>query len=186
MEGYGDGTAQEDWASHLPSFANKANRELDAYIKRVRQELEYTDVSLEDNEDRVKVMSEHLANVQAELKYTQSRFNAKANEIQTEDHLKQLSKRQGVSQALQHLRLNMHILMRYQTLHLLSCLHAAALQRDVAMNNVYYLDTVLSRAAWKRSLLPAEMCSFSWQTSWTSCIQTFTGERRRWTSSSWS
>ncbi len=95
MEGY-DGTAQEDWASHLPSFANKANRDLDAYIKRVRQELEYTDVSLEDNEDRIKVMSEHLANVQAELKYTQSRFNAKTNEIQTEDHLKQLSKRQGV------------------------------------------------------------------------------------------
>ena len=86
-----------DWSSHLPSFANKANQELDAYIKRVRQELEYTDVSLEDNEDRIKVMSEHLANVQAELKYTQSRFNAKNNEIQTEDHLKQLSKRQGVS-----------------------------------------------------------------------------------------
>lgn len=95
VEGY-DGTAQEDWASHLPSFANKANRDLDAYIKRVRQELEYTDVSLEDNEDRIKVMSEHLANVQAELQYTQSRFNAKKNEIQTEDHLKQLSKRQGV------------------------------------------------------------------------------------------
>lgn len=95
VEGY-DGTAQEDWASHLPSFANKANRDLDAYIKRVRQELEYTDVSLEDNEDRIKVMSEHLANVQTELKYTQSRFNAKRNEIQTEDHLKQLSKRQGV------------------------------------------------------------------------------------------
>ena len=95
VEGY-DGTAQEDWASHLPSFANKANRDLDAYIKRVRQELEYTDVSLEDNEDRIKVMSEHLANVQAELKYTQSRSNAKTNEIQTEDHLKQLSKRQGV------------------------------------------------------------------------------------------
>jgi len=95
MEGY-DGTAQEEGASHLPSFANKANRDLDAYIKRVRQELEYTDVSLEDNEDRIKVMSEHLANVQAELKYTQSRFNAKTNEIQTEDHLKQLSKRQGV------------------------------------------------------------------------------------------
>ncbi|KAL0035076.1 hypothetical protein WJX79_010085 [Trebouxia sp. C0005] len=94
VEGY-DGTAQEEWASHLPSFANKANRDLDAYIKRVRQELEYTDVSLEDNEDRIKVMSEHLANVQAELKYTQSRFNAKKNEIQTEDHLKQLSKRQG-------------------------------------------------------------------------------------------
>ena len=89
-------SGQDDWSSHLPSFANKANRELDAYIKRVRQELEYTDVSLEDNEDRIKVMSEHLANVQAELKYTQSRCNAKTNEIQTEDHLKQLSKRQGV------------------------------------------------------------------------------------------
>ena len=96
-EDYGLSTSgQDDWSSHLPSFANKANQELDAYIKRVRQELEYTDVSLEDNEDRIKVMSEHLANVQAELKYTQSRFNAKTNEIQTEDHLKQLSKRQGV------------------------------------------------------------------------------------------
>lgn len=94
---YGVSTSGQDgWSSHLPSFANKANQELDAYIKRVRQELEYTDVSLEDNEDRIKVMSEHLANVQAELKYTQSRFNAKTNEVQTEGHLKQLSKRQGV------------------------------------------------------------------------------------------
>ena len=94
---YDYASAQEDWASHLPSFANKANKELDAYIKRVRQELEYTDVSLEDNEDRIKVMAEHLANVQAELKYTQSRYNAKTNEVQTEGHLKQLSKRQAVS-----------------------------------------------------------------------------------------
>ena len=95
-DAYDYGAAQEEWTSHLPSFANKTNRELDTYIKRVRQELEYTDVSLEDNEDRIKVMSEHLANVQAELKYTQGRFNNKNNEIQTEDHLKQLSKRQGV------------------------------------------------------------------------------------------
>jgi len=119
LDGYGDGTAQEDWASHLPSFANKENRELDAYIKRVRQELEYTDVSLEDNEDRIKVMSEHLANVQAELKYTQSRFNAKSNEIQTEDHLKQLSKRQGVSSPLLricwtvHASLQCHVLLTF-------------------------------------------------------------------------
>ena len=104
QEDYGLSTSgQDDWSSHLPSFANKANQKLDAYIKRVRQELEYTDVSLEDNEDRIKVMSEHLANVQAELKYTQSRFNAKTNEIQTEDHLKQLSKRQGVTSRLAEL-----------------------------------------------------------------------------------
>ena len=94
---YDPATAQDDWSSHLPAFANKANRDLDAYIKRVRQELEYTDVSLEDNEDRIKVMAEHLANIQAELKYTQSRLNAKTNEVKTEDHLKQLSKRQAVS-----------------------------------------------------------------------------------------
>ena len=100
-EGYEPSTSgQDDWSSHLPSFANKANRELDVYIKRVKQELEYTDVSLEDNEDRIKVMSEHLANVQAELKYTQSRFRAKSNEIQSEDHLRQLSKRQGVRQII--------------------------------------------------------------------------------------
>ena len=94
---YDPATAQDDWTSHLPPFANKANRDLDAYIKRVRQELEYTDVSLEDNEDRIKVMAEHLANIQAELKHTQSRLNAKTHEVQSEDHLKQLSKRQAVS-----------------------------------------------------------------------------------------
>lgn len=91
-------TPQEDWSTHLPTFANKTNKELDAYIKRVQRELEYTDVSLEDNEDRIRVMAEHLANVQGELKYIQSRCNAKNKEIQTEGHLRQLSKRQGVQQ----------------------------------------------------------------------------------------
>ena len=90
-------TPQEGWPTHLPTFANKTNKELDAYIKRVQRELEYTDVSLEDSEDRIRVMAEHLANVQGELKYIQSRCNAKNNEIQTEGHLRQLSKRQGVS-----------------------------------------------------------------------------------------
>ena len=126
-------TPQEGWSTHLPTFANQTNKELDVYIKRVQRELEYTDVSLEDNEDRIRVMAEHLANVQGELKYIQSRCNAKNNEIQTEGHLRQLSKRQGV-------RLLLH----------------ADMQSLVSPSLLF--SDALGSIAWNEVFVPAKQC----------------------------
>lgn len=86
--------------SFLPSFANKATRELDVHIRRLERDLEVSQQALEENTDRITIMSEHLNNVKQELKYTQSRVDAKTKEAETEDHLKQLSLREAVSLSL--------------------------------------------------------------------------------------
>lgn len=58
--------------------------------------LSVADVAIEENKDRLGVMQEHLANVNQELAYTQSRFTAKQHELETESHLRQLAKRETV------------------------------------------------------------------------------------------
>ena len=60
--------------------------------------LSVADVAIEENKDRLGVMQEHLANVNQELAYTQSRFTAKQHELETESHLRQLAKRETVRQ----------------------------------------------------------------------------------------
>ena len=85
----------------LPPFANKENKALNALIKvgrcgdrwlrvprandapadsllhsppqRLERQLEQVDQALEENNDRIGVMQEHLRNVQQELTYTESR-----------------------------------------------------------------------------------------------------------------
>mmetsp|Transcript_20436 Transcript_20436/g.66353 ORF Transcript_20436/g.66353 Transcript_20436/m.66353 type:complete len:909 (-) Transcript_20436:163-2889(-) len=89
---YEDATAEEE-VSFLPPFANEANKDLDRHIRGLEKEREQSDAALEENKDRVGIMNEHLRNVQQELVYTQSRCDAKNNEIETEDHLKQLNER---------------------------------------------------------------------------------------------
>jgi urease alpha subunit len=59
-------------------------------------DLEETGVALDENVDRIKIMQEHLKNVQQELKFTQSRVDAKNKEIEAEDHLKALIEREAV------------------------------------------------------------------------------------------
>ena len=61
--------------------------------------LSVADVAIEENKDRLGVMQEHLANVNQELAYTQSRFTAKQHELETESHLRQLAKRETVRRA---------------------------------------------------------------------------------------
>eukprot|EP00798_Chlamydomonas_sp_ICE-L_P017611 gene17611-23944_t len=73
--------------STLPPFANLENKNLDQAVR--------TDVNLGENGDRINIMSEHLSNVQQELKYTQGRVEAKGKEINTETHLKALTEREA-------------------------------------------------------------------------------------------
>ena len=77
-------------------MANKENCELEDQLRRIEGDLEVTDKELGENGDRIGVMSEHLTNVQHELKHTQARLESKTREIKTEDHLKQLSTREAV------------------------------------------------------------------------------------------
>ncbi|KAL6756441.1 hypothetical protein V8C86DRAFT_2647977 [Haematococcus lacustris] len=89
-----DARVEPDEDSTLPPFANDENRALDAAIRALEKQLERADAAHDENKDRINIMMEHLANVQQELKYTQSRVESKVKEIETEQHLKQLAERE--------------------------------------------------------------------------------------------
>jgi len=72
----------------LPPFANEENRALDAVIRDLEKKLELEGGTLEETNDRMQVMSEHLKNVRQEIQYTQSRLEVKEKELSTEDHIK--------------------------------------------------------------------------------------------------
>ena len=77
----------------LPLFANPEARKVDLDIKEKEAEIEKLVDEIADMKDRDKVMREHFKNVQQELEHTNNLFNAKKAEIQTEEHLKQLTSR---------------------------------------------------------------------------------------------
>lgn len=78
----------------LPPFASEENKQLDAEVKRKEAELESVEEKLESDGKRVKVMTDHLVNVQQELVNTQQLVDAKKSESETEEHLKALTNRQ--------------------------------------------------------------------------------------------
>ncbi|CAK0859056.1 unnamed protein product [Prorocentrum cordatum] len=78
-------------------FASEENKQLDAEVRRKEAELlriEETWNRLEGDGGRVKVMTDHLVNVQQELVNTQQLVDAKKNEAETEEHLKALKSRE--------------------------------------------------------------------------------------------
>ncbi|GAB4818571.1 hypothetical protein N2152v2_005617 [Parachlorella kessleri] len=81
--------------SFLPAFADARNRELDAEIRALENQLEQVSVAVEENSEHTKVLTEHLGNVRQEITYTQSRVTAKAKEVETEEDLWQLSQREA-------------------------------------------------------------------------------------------
>merc|ERR1712113_1330385 len=74
--------------------ASDANKQLDAEVKRKEAELDDVEEKLDSDGKRVKVMTDHLVNVQQELVNTQQLVDAKKNEAESEDHLGQLANRQ--------------------------------------------------------------------------------------------
>eukprot|EP00929_Paragymnodinium_shiwhaense_P117399 TRINITY_DN8793_c0_g1_i16.p1 TRINITY_DN8793_c0_g1~~TRINITY_DN8793_c0_g1_i16.p1 ORF type:complete len:894 (-),score=357.54 TRINITY_DN8793_c0_g1_i16:416-3097(-) len=82
-----------DWRA-LPPYASEANKQLDAEVKRKEEELRKIEEKLESTGGRVKVMTEHLVNVQQELVNTQQLVDAKKHEVETEEHMKALTNRQ--------------------------------------------------------------------------------------------
>jgi len=77
----------------LPPFASQENHQLQAEVKRKDAQLEEVEERLNSDGQRVKIMTDHLVNVQQELVNTQQLVDAKKQEIQSEDHMKMLTGR---------------------------------------------------------------------------------------------
>mmetsp|Transcript_91480 Transcript_91480/g.244969 ORF Transcript_91480/g.244969 Transcript_91480/m.244969 type:complete len:925 (-) Transcript_91480:135-2909(-) len=78
----------------LPPFASEENKALDAEVKDKNRVVSKLDTSIAENSERVKIMTEHLHNVQQELVHTQGLQDAKKREVETEEHMKALAARQ--------------------------------------------------------------------------------------------
>lgn len=78
----------------LPPYASESNKQLDAEVKRKEKDLQNLEEKFEADGGRVKVMTDHLINVQQELVNTQQLVDAKRNEANTEEHFKALTERQ--------------------------------------------------------------------------------------------
>ena len=70
-------------AGNLPAFANAENRSLSKALEDKEAQVELLAREAEENEERVKVMSEHLKHVKQELLHTQRLVEAKNKECKT-------------------------------------------------------------------------------------------------------
>eukprot|EP00397_Hematodinium_sp_SG-2012_P011605 GEMP01011749.1.p1 GENE.GEMP01011749.1~~GEMP01011749.1.p1 ORF type:complete len:908 (+),score=297.54 GEMP01011749.1:32-2725(+) len=78
----------------LPPFASEYNRQLDAEIKAQEAKIQVLAENIDDNATRIKIMTDHLTNVQQELVHTQQLVDAKKKEMDTEEHMTALANRQ--------------------------------------------------------------------------------------------
>ena len=79
----------------LPPFANDYNKDISSQVKLKEEKHRRTAKEVDDQNERVRVMDEHLANVKQELVHTQALCDAKIKEIESEDHLRMLADREG-------------------------------------------------------------------------------------------
>ncbi|CAM9198500.1 unnamed protein product [Chrysoparadoxa australica] len=87
-EGFGDG-------DDLPIFANAQSRELQAETKKSEARLEEVELELAENTERLKIMEEHLKNVQLEVQHSDALMDAKRKETATEVHMTALAEREA-------------------------------------------------------------------------------------------
>jgi len=86
--------AELDIGDSLPPYASEENKKIDAEVKQKQAQIESIEEQLERDGARVKIMTDHLVNVQQELVNTQQLVDAKKNETSTEEHLQALTNRQ--------------------------------------------------------------------------------------------
>ncbi|CAD7969777.1 unnamed protein product [Amoebophrya sp. A25] len=89
-----DALGYEQDGDALPPFASDKAKEIDADIKKGEAEMGNLDFHISENAERIKVMAEHLTNVQQEVTLTQQLVEARRREMETEDHFRQLTVRQ--------------------------------------------------------------------------------------------
>merc|ERR550537_775277 len=78
----------------LPPFANQKNKDLHAQVAVKEGRVRELQGDIAQNTERIKVMTEHLTNVQHELVSTQQLVDGKKKEVDTEEHMEALAKRQ--------------------------------------------------------------------------------------------
>jgi len=79
----------------LPLFATDEARELHAEIQKHKDQIEGHVDEVGEQKKRLAIMDEHLKNVFQEVQHTTALVNAKKKEIETEDHLSQLTIREA-------------------------------------------------------------------------------------------
>ncbi|XP_003794344.1 coiled-coil domain-containing protein 39 [Otolemur garnettii] len=74
--------------------ANEENKTLEDQLLRLQNERANLQTQLHDYEDRIKAMASHFKNVNQEFSFTQSLYNAREQEIKSEEHFKAIAQRE--------------------------------------------------------------------------------------------
>ena len=86
-----DGSTEEEFygsnKSSLPDFANAANRALHEETKRLERLRDETENHAEAHNDRVRMMEDHLHEIEHEIRHTDGLMAAKKKEIDMEEML---------------------------------------------------------------------------------------------------
>ncbi|EGR29742.1 hypothetical protein IMG5_149250 [Ichthyophthirius multifiliis] len=85
---------EQEKEDDFPEYANEQNKRLNEIINKKRNLIKDIQNKIEEKSERTKVLQEHLKNVQQELLSTQKLIDEKNKEIETEDHMKQITERQ--------------------------------------------------------------------------------------------
>ncbi len=84
-----------DQDEDFPEYANDQNKELNIIISEKVQLVHHLGIEIEEHQERLKILEEHLKSVQQELITTQALVDSKNKEIETEGHMQQISERQA-------------------------------------------------------------------------------------------
>jgi hypothetical protein len=83
----------EDILGSVPEFANATNKALNARLLERQRALAAAAGETAAHQERLGIMAEHLRAVRGELAHAQTLLEARAKDLATEDHLKQLTER---------------------------------------------------------------------------------------------
>lgn len=84
-----------DLDEDFPDYANDQNKELNLIVREKIQLIHHLNIEIEEHNERLKILQEHLRSVKQELIHTQALVDGKNAEIETEEHMKQISERQS-------------------------------------------------------------------------------------------
>jgi len=87
--------AQYDLDEDFPPYANDQNKELNQIVREKVRLVAQLGLEIEEHQERLKILTEHLKSVKMELVHTQSLVDTKNKEIETEEHMKQITERQS-------------------------------------------------------------------------------------------
>lgn len=78
----------------LPPFSDEESRALHREIKLLEQRREDANRAARSHRERITVINEHLHNIRQEIDHTNSLVAAKKGEVETEEHISSMSKRE--------------------------------------------------------------------------------------------